>query len=222
MVKFASTLLLATIFGAFASAQPIGFKIRNYNEVNPDNNVVVVTVTKTLQAGEKNPEQQQPQYDVETPAIPSEGLPDTNTGYQTVPAPPPVIPTPAPETPITPDGWHGEMLNQLNAIRAEVGKAPVTLDQRLQDMAQAHSESQGKMRMMTHVDAGGTLGERFTAAKIAWRGTAENIAWNQKTVSDVMTSWKNSPKHYANMVGDFNCVGFGVANFYWTQDFLKV
>ncbi|KAJ2843176.1 hypothetical protein IWW36_005642, partial [Coemansia brasiliensis] len=57
---------------------------------------------------------------------------------------------------------------------------------------------------------------------INWESAAENIAWNQKTVSEVMTAWKNSPGHYANIVGDYNYVGFGVNDLYWTQNFLKV
>ncbi|KAJ2794532.1 hypothetical protein H4R20_006193, partial [Coemansia guatemalensis] len=72
MVKFASTLLLATVFGAFASAQPVGFELRNYNEANPNYDVVVVTVTETLKPGEKAPEQQ---YAVETPATSSAASP---------------------------------------------------------------------------------------------------------------------------------------------------
>ncbi|KAJ2080253.1 hypothetical protein H4R24_003204 [Coemansia sp. RSA 988] len=226
MVKFASTLLLATIFGAFANAQPVGFELRNYNEVNADNNVVVVTVTKTLQPGEKAPEQQ-PQYAVKTPVTSSAASPKAYAAYQTQSATPTSKPvyqatsSEAPQETTTSGGWHDEMLSQLNSIRAEVGKGPVSIDQRLQKIAQAHSEHQSIQRAMTHADSQGSLSSRYNAKGINWQGAAENIAWNQPTVSDVMKAWKNSDGHYANMIGDYNYVGFGVANLYWTQDFLK-
>ncbi|KAJ2242749.1 hypothetical protein IW139_004377, partial [Coemansia sp. RSA 353] len=117
--------------------------------------------------------------------------------------------------------WQSEMLQQLNAIRAAAGKSSVSLDTRVNAIAQSHSQYQNKVRSMTHSDPAGSLGTRYSASGINWQGAAENIAWNQKTVSDVMTAWKNSAGHYANMVGDYNFVGFGVDNLYWTQDFLK-
>ncbi|KAJ2740327.1 hypothetical protein H4S06_006140, partial [Coemansia sp. BCRC 34490] len=118
-------------------------------------------------------------------------------------------------------GWMNEMLTQLNAIRASAGKAALTLSSELSAVAQKHSEYQSSARSMTHSDPSGTLGSRLNALRVAWLGAAENIAWNQKDVSAVMDAWKNSAGHYANMIGDYTSVGFGVSNLYWTQDFVK-
>ncbi|KAJ2691847.1 hypothetical protein GGH99_002125 [Coemansia sp. RSA 1285] len=117
--------------------------------------------------------------------------------------------------------WMNEMLTQLNAIRASAGKAALTLSSELSAVAQKHSEYQSSAKSMTHSDPSGTLGSRLNALRVAWLGAAENIAWNQKDVSAVMDAWKNSAGHYANMIGDYTSVGFGVSNLYWTQDFVK-
>ncbi|KAJ1729520.1 hypothetical protein LPJ61_003479 [Coemansia biformis] len=118
--------------------------------------------------------------------------------------------------------WQSQMLQQLNAIRAEVGKAPVSLHANLNAMAQSHSQYQASVNTMTHSDPAGTLGSRCTQYGIDWSGVAENVAYNYKDVTSVMQGWKTSPGHYANMVGDYNSVGFGVSDLYWTQDFASV
>ncbi|KAJ1662424.1 hypothetical protein GGF38_003337, partial [Coemansia sp. RSA 25] len=129
--------------------------------------------------------------------------------------------TPTPVQPPSGGSWESEMLNQVNAVRARAGKAALTLSAPLNSIAQAHSQYMSSARSMTHSDPKGSLGTRYGATGIKWMGAAENIAWNQKTVSQVMQAWTNSPGHYANMVGDYTGVGFGEVNFYWTQNFVK-
>ncbi|KAJ2041737.1 hypothetical protein H4S04_003382 [Coemansia sp. S16] len=138
-----------------------------------------------------------------------------------VPTRAPVAPAPAPVQPPSSGNWQSEMLSQVNAVRARAGKAALTLSSQLNSVAQAHSQYMSSTRDMTHSNPGGSLGTRVGAAGIKWNGAAENIAWNQKTVSQVMDAWTKSPGHYANMVGDYTSVGFGEANLYWTQDFVK-
>ncbi|KAJ2778893.1 hypothetical protein H4R18_004320 [Coemansia javaensis] len=118
--------------------------------------------------------------------------------------------------------WQSQMLQQLNAIRASVGRPPVSIDQRLNAMAQEHSNYQASAATMTHSDPSGSLGSRCSQYGIDWQGVAENVAWNYKDVTSVVEGWKESPGHYANMIGDYNVVGFGVTDLYWTQDFAKV
>ncbi|KAJ2746855.1 hypothetical protein GGI20_001008 [Coemansia sp. BCRC 34301] len=153
------------------------------------------------------------------------------------PPPPPPVATPTPTiipttpvaTPTTPPvqppsggDWQNEMLAQVNTVRARAGKKALTLSGPLNSIAQAHSQVMSSTRDMTHADPRGSLGTRYGAAGISWKGAAENIAWNQKTVAQVMNAWTNSPGHYANMVGDYTSVGFGEVNFYWTQNFVKL
>ncbi|KAJ1752523.1 hypothetical protein LPJ79_001156 [Coemansia sp. RSA 1821] len=260
-MKFTSTVVLASLFGMLAGAQPIvdrrGLNVANPNYVVetayatvtaqaavPEANVVVVTVTDTVVAGQKpvqspappmghnaaqSSEQSSSQQAVSRQ--PSAPAPSTSSTPVATPIPEPTTAaqttaaqtTSAPAATSAPEAsdWKQEMLSQLNAIRAAAGKSPVSLNQDMNSIAQAHSNYMSRIRSMTHSDASGSLGTRLSAQGINWESAAENIAWNQKTVSEVMTAWKNSPGHYANIVGDYNYVGFGVTDLYWTQDFLK-
>ncbi|KAJ2800272.1 hypothetical protein H4S07_005218, partial [Coemansia furcata] len=128
----------------------------------------------------------------------------------------------APQSPGQFPDWQNQMLAQVNSIRASVGKAPLQLDGRMNNMAQDHSNYQDKISQMTHSDAAGSLGQRCSDAGLQWRGVAENVAWNYPDVTSVVTGWKNSPGHYANMIGDYTLVGFGVSDKYWTQDFASI
>ncbi|KAJ2764243.1 hypothetical protein IWQ57_005240 [Coemansia nantahalensis] len=118
--------------------------------------------------------------------------------------------------------WKSQMLQHLNSIRAEVGKGPVTLNQNLNALAQDHSQYQASVNTMTHSDPGGSLGSRCSQYGIDWSGVAENVAYNYPDVASVMQGWKTSPGHYANMIGNYNSVGFGVSSNYWTQDFANI
>ncbi|KAJ1808928.1 hypothetical protein LPJ75_004486 [Coemansia sp. RSA 2598] len=223
-MKFGSTLLLASLFGAFACAQPANVDVlarRDYAAAN-NNNVVVVTVTKTVYVNKAGQVISQP-----TPSA-SSALPPVGHAAQTTAASPAPAPAPAPapvETTAAPaassNDWRADMLSRLNAVRAAAGKAAVSLDASLNNIAQSHSQYQSSVNQMTHSDPAGSLGTRLNARSIAWRGSAENIAWNQRNVASVMDAWTKSPGHYANMVGDYSRVGFGESNLYWTQDFIK-
>ncbi|KAJ2831534.1 hypothetical protein GGI24_001545 [Coemansia furcata] len=133
----------------------------------------------------------------------------------------PATPSAAPSAAPSNGSWQTDMLNQVNAVRAKAGKAALTLSSQLNTIAQSHSQYMSSTSDMTHSDPAGSLGTRAAAAGLQWMGAAENIAWNQQNVAQVMDAWINSPGHYANMVGDYNSVGFGVSNLYWTQDFIK-
>ncbi|KAJ2840944.1 hypothetical protein GGI22_008122, partial [Coemansia erecta] len=117
--------------------------------------------------------------------------------------------------------WQNTMLSSLNSIRALAGKPALTLNSGLSKIAQAHSAYQSSANTMTHSDPSGELGSRLSADGISWSGAAENIAWNQQDVAAVMLAWTNSAGHYANMIGDYTEVGFGVSDLYWTQDFIR-
>ncbi|KAJ1962861.1 hypothetical protein GGI12_002391 [Dipsacomyces acuminosporus] len=231
MVKFASALLLASVFCAFTGAQPVNvdgtLARRDYNAANqaapapiaPKNRkTVYVTV-----------------YETAAPVVVVQGKYSAPASTRTppgkkapAPAPAPASttvasaqPSPTPETPTTSDDWRVEMLNQINAVRAKAGKPALKLDDKLNSMAQDHSKYQNSVRLMTHSDPKGSLGTRYTSFGMSWAGAAENIAVGQKDVSEVVDAWVKSPGHYANIVGNYAYVGFGESNKYWTQDFLS-
>ncbi|KAJ2318601.1 hypothetical protein IWW51_005067 [Coemansia sp. RSA 2702] len=117
--------------------------------------------------------------------------------------------------------WKTNMLKQVNAIRASVGKPALQLDDRLNKMAEAHSDYQASISHMTHDDTAGSLGQRATQAGVKWSRVAENVAMGYKDVSSAVTGWRNSPGHYNNMIGDYTIIGFGENSNYWTQEFAK-
>ncbi|KAJ1933596.1 hypothetical protein FBU59_005977, partial [Linderina macrospora] len=116
-------------------------------------------------------------------------------------------------------GWQNEMLKQVNAVRAKNGRAPLKIDQRMNSMAQKHSDYQNSIKQMTHDDSAGSLGQRCTAVGVNWSGVAENVAWNYPDVTAVMNGWITSKGHFDNLVGDYTIVGFGYTNGYATQTF---
>ncbi|KAJ2758370.1 hypothetical protein H4S06_002730 [Coemansia sp. BCRC 34490] len=118
--------------------------------------------------------------------------------------------------------WKQQMLVLVNQIRAGVGKPALTINAALNKMAEAQSDYQASIATMTHSNPSGSLGARCSSYGIKWSGVAENVAWNYPDVTAVVQGWKDSPGHYANMIGDYNVVGFGVNNLYWTQDFAKI
>ncbi|KAI9506416.1 CAP domain-containing protein [Coemansia spiralis] len=123
-----------------------------------------------------------------------------------------------------PSNWREQMLLQVNDVRRKAGILPVSLSEQANIMAQKHSEYQASTNQMTHDDPSGSLGQRATAEGLLWSSLAENIAVGNLNVSTAMGLWINSPHHYANIVGNYSLVGFGVAGTgdisYWTQEFI--
>jgi uncharacterized protein YkwD len=92
-----------------------------------------------------------------------------------------------------------EVLDLVNSRRAEVGLAPVQLDARLQAAATDQATRQAGNARMSH-DGGGGLAARVEAQSYAWGWLAENVAGGQRSASDVMSAWMNSPGHRANIL----------------------
>jgi uncharacterized protein YkwD len=114
-----------------------------------------------------------------------------------------------------------QMACLVNYQRQLKGSSPLTISSGLNQMALQHSNDQAQMQNMTHTGLNGsTLIDRFNAANYPSQYVAENVAWNQRTVADVVQAWVNSPGHYANMINpDYTEFGAACVNWYWTFDF---
>ncbi|KAJ2872645.1 hypothetical protein FB639_004320, partial [Coemansia asiatica] len=201
MVNIYSTLVFATtLLSALVGGAPLVETLgrRDYHEVNtnyqaaPRPNTVTVTVTKYINGYPPKYVTKTPEYTSVQPSYTSE-----QPSYTAAPAG---------------DDWRNQMLAKLNEFRAAVGKKPLTLDTRMNDMAQKHSQYQNSIQQMTHSDSAGGLGQRCSDVDVDWRGVAENVAWNYADVEAVMQGWRNSEGHYHNMIGDYDIVGFGEIN----------
>jgi uncharacterized protein YkwD len=143
------------------------------------------------------------------------------------PAPVPPGPTPAPPRPAPPP--HGNvpaLLAAHNARRAEAGLPGLAASAKLQAAAQGHAMTMAQLGRMEHSGIGdGDPGSRLRGVGYSWTWAGENIAWNQRTVAEVMTSWLSSPGHRENILSSsFTQAGFALArgtdgSFWWCADF---
>lgn len=130
------------------------------------------------------------------------------------------------------DALAQNALELVNALRIEgctcggqffPSVDPVRLQANIQAAAVAHSADQAARQDMDHVGSDGSrVGDRVTRAGFDWRSVGENIAWNQRSVSQVVNAWKNSEGHCKNMMNpDYKYMGFAVEDWYWTQVFAR-
>lgn len=97
--------------------------------------------------------------------------------------------------------------------------SPLRLNSHLMNAARLHSADMADRRRMEHQGSdGSSVGDRATAAGYRWNRIGENIAWNQRSASEVFNGWINSPGHCRNiMQSAFTDMGLAVDDWYWTQ-----
>lgn len=120
-----------------------------------------------------------------------------------------------------------EVLEIVNKERKANGLKPLTLNKELSNVATVKSQDMINKGYFDHTSP--TYGSPFDMMKsfgISYKAAGENIAKGQKTPSEVMNSWMNSPGHRANILSpNFTELGVGVAKdskgtIYWTQMFI--
>lgn len=95
----------------------------------------------------------------------------------------------------------------------------LSLNRNLNSAAHMHSIDMYENQFLEHVSSNGdTLVERMQDARYSWRAVAENIAHNQKNISQVIQDWLSSPGHCSNMMSaDYTQTGVAQVNKYWAQ-----
>lgn len=132
---------------------------------------------------------------------------------------------------VTYSAYSNEVLRLVNIERANVGVAPLVLDEALCNAA--------NMRAI-EMDCTGVFGHKrpndhscFEVYDICnvewWNACGENIAAGQATPEDVMKSWLGSSGHKANILSpEYTKMGLGYSNsgcgageysYYWAQEF---
>lgn len=122
----------------------------------------------------------------------------------------------------------------LNAFRVQKGLSPLSWSDEAADIARAHSQDMSDNNYFSHTSLDGTgFGDRLRAGGISFSKAAENIALNQDTGIEVLTSWIHSAGHRTNILNaDYTHIGVGGAygtpvysggyvslGIYWTQEF---
>jgi uncharacterized protein YkwD len=89
----------------------------------------------------------------------------------------------------------------VNSYRAENGLPPLYLNPALSQAAQAHSQDLSSNDRISHFGSDGsdTL-ERVRRTGYNARLTAENVGTGQQSLQEVITGWKNSRDHNANLL----------------------
>ena len=89
----------------------------------------------------------------------------------------------------------------VNSYRAENGLPPLRLNTELSLAAQAHSQDLSGNDRISHFGSDGsdTL-ERVRRTGYNARLTAENVGTGQQSLQEVITGWKNSRDHNANLL----------------------
>lgn len=109
----------------------------------------------------------------------------------------------------------------LNEHRQSRGRAPLTYDPTLESAIQGHCMHMEQHDFFSHDAPESAVGSPWDRASLCGaQAHGENIAWGYETAEDVMTGWKWSPGHNANMLnGSFTRVGIGKYGDMWGQLF---
>lgn len=154
--------------------------------------------------------------------------PQNNGGWQgggnNNPSPQPTPtpePTPAPTTPpvYSCGGANQELLNLINAHRAENGKGALGMNSALNNAACGHSIWMSQNGTLSHTGSGGsTFSSRCVESGTTCYG--ENVGQHgAPSASIFFEMWKASPTHNAIMLGNFSQIGIGFSGQYITTDF---
>ncbi|MEH1951610.1 MAG: CAP domain-containing protein [Nostoc sp.] len=118
------------------------------------------------------------------------------------------------------------IFNQINNYRASQGLPALTRNSAIDNQVRLHSKN---MANGTVSFGHSGFSERLNATGVAYRSAAENVAYNQgydDPATKAVQGWLKSPGHLANIRGNYNLTGIGVAKnsqgvIYFTQMFIR-
>lgn len=126
-------------------------------------------------------------------------------------------------------GWHDDVINRVNAFRAQNVLPPLSANPLLDRAAQAHAEDMLRRDFVAHVNPDGEApAARALAAGYRYSRIAENLTVGPETPEQAVQAWIDSPPHRAAMLlTDIKEIGAGyvfaqrdggdkVFHHYWT------
>lgn len=119
--------------------------------------------------------------------------------------------------------YEQAVVTLVNEEREKNGLRPLAADKKLSYIARLKSQDMSDKRYFSHTSP--TYGTPFQMMKdfgIKYKSAGENIAMGQRTPSEVVTAWMNSPGHRANILNpNYGKIGVGFVSdgYYWTQEF---
>jgi uncharacterized protein YkwD len=92
-------------------------------------------------------------------------------------------------------------LPAINSLRAEAGRGPLSYSAELERIAAGHARDMARQGVMTHYGADGSgPGDRARRAGYRFCRVAENVAYGQRSLQEVLQSWADSRGHRRNML----------------------
>ncbi|MBD2442509.1 CAP domain-containing protein [Dolichospermum sp. FACHB-1091] len=121
---------------------------------------------------------------------------------------------------------EASVFRRINQYRASQNLPALTRNSTIDNQARIHSQNMASGRVAFGHDG---FSGRVAATGIAYSRVAENVAYNQghqDPADRAVQGWVNSSGHRANIRGDYNLTGIGVARnnqgkIYFTQIFLR-
>ena len=121
--------------------------------------------------------------------------------------------------------YESEVVRLVNAVRAENGLRPLSVNWELARVARYKSEDMAANRYFSHTSPTyGTPFQMIRSFGLSYRTAGENIAYGQRTPAEVMDAWMNSSGHRANILNSsYTHIGVGYCERgnYWTQMFMS-
>lgn len=122
---------------------------------------------------------------------------------------------------------ENQVLTGINAHRASLSLGALQSNDVIVEQARQHSQTMAETDNLSHdgfTDRAAAIGARIAVVRVG-----ENVAMNggyADPVAVAIQGWLGSPPHKANIEGDYNLTGIGVARakdgaYYFTQIFAK-
>ena len=105
-----------------------------------------------------------------------------------------------------------KLVEAHNKERKKQDLPPLSLNEKLKAVAQAHADDMAKQRKLDHKGSdGSTPFERMEKAGYRYQRAGENIAFGQRGLDELMKAWMNSEGHKQNILGKFTEIGIAYA-----------
>jgi len=129
------------------------------------------------------------------------------------------------ETVVSTATMNSDIINGINAYRKTRGLAPLRLLAMAASEAGRHSSNMASKRIPFGHDGFNQRAINIANELHGTSATGENVAFGKMTWKQVIDAWLRSPDHKANIEGNFNYTGVGVAKdsrgvVYYTQIFV--
>lgn len=118
-----------------------------------------------------------------------------------------------------------DILYYTNKFRSSKGLKPLVLNEVMSKEAQGHSQNMARKKT-AFGHKGFDKRTRNIKKELGWGSAfAENVAYGHLDGKGVVDIWIDSPGHRANLLGDYEYIGIGIAeaedgSLYFTQIFL--